>query len=126
MLSGTPHWCSVGHNGRMEPADRAELISELDAKAAGLRQRLAELTRPVDSGATIGFGKRIGDGTTQAIQQMTDASSAQQLSGLLDEVLRARAKVDDGSYGRCDVCGEPIGDERLEFRPWSTACVRHA
>lgn len=110
----------------MDYANRAELIAELDAKAAGLRQRLAELTRPVDSGATIGFGKRIGDGTTQAIQQLADASSAQQLSGLLDEVLRARAKVDDGSYGSCDVCGGPIGAERLAFRPWSSVCVQHA
>lgn len=110
----------------MDSSQTARLVAELDQKAAGLRERLDELTRPVESGATIGFGKRIGDGTSQAIQQMADASSAQQLQTLLEEVLRARQKVDDASYGRCDLCSEPIGAERLEFRPWSTACVQHA
>jgi len=36
------------------------------------------------------------------------------------------AKLRDGSYGRCDVCGEPVGDERLEALPWATLCVRDA
>lgn len=107
-------------------ADYDEVIAELEAKAAGLRERLDELTRPVEAGATIGFGKRIGDGTSQAIQQMADASSAQNLQALLEATLRARKKIDEGSYGRCDVCDQPIGDERLEFRPWSTTCVQHA
>lgn len=113
-------------NGSMESFDADAIRAELDEKAAGLRERLDELTRPVESGATIGFGKRIGDGTIQAVQQMADASSAQQLQTLLEETLRARKKVDEGSYGRCDVCDGPIGAERLEFRPWSTACVKHA
>ncbi len=106
--------------------DEAEIRAELDAKAAALRANLAELTKPVEAGATIGFGKRIGDGTSQAIQQMADASSAQNLQLLLDEVYRALEKLNDGSYGRCDECGEPIAPERLEFRPWSSACVKHA
>lgn len=100
--------------------------AELEAKAAALRAQLAQLTRPVEGGATIGFGKRIGEGTIQAIQQMEDASTAQALSSLLDDVERALTKLDDGTYGRCEVCDGPIGEARLEFRPWSTVCVKHA
>ncbi len=110
----------------MDLTDEAQIIEVLDAKAVELRQQLGELTRPVEDGATIGFGKRIGDGTTQAIQQLTDASSAQDLASLLEQVLRARAKVDEGSYGSCDVCSEPIPAARLQFRPWSIECVEHA
>lgn len=100
--------------------------AELTERAQTLRAQLADLTRPVEGGATIGFGKRIGEGTTQAIQQMEDASAAQTVHGLLTEVEAALAKLDAGTYGRCDVCGEPIGEARLEFRPWSTTCIRHA
>ena len=32
---------------------------------------------------------------------------------LLDEVEQALARLEDGTYGRCERCGEPIGDERL-------------
>lgn len=110
-----------------DPAvDETTVRNELAAKAADLRSRISELTRPVEGGATIGFGKRIGEGTTQAIQQMEDASAAQALAEVLDQVQRAQVKLDEGSYGDCDECGQPIGEARLEFRPWSSRCVEHA
>lgn len=99
---------------------------ELHAKADALRAQLADLTRPVEGGATIGFGKRIGEGTIQAIQQMEDASAAQAIHTTLLEVEHALEKLDAGTYGLCDVCHQPIGEARLEFRPWSTRCVHHA
>ena len=121
-------------DGNNDPRDTLALMPtsdfdprpELTAKATSLRAQLAELTRPAEGGATIGFGKRIGEGTLQAIQQMEDASAAQALHELLDEVEHALTKLDEGTYGRCDTCGEPIGEARLEFRPWSTRCLQHA
>lgn len=103
-----------------------DAAAELAAKEAELRRKLARLTAPVEEGSTIGFGKRIGDGTTQAIQQMEDAGSAQVIAETLDAVLRARARLVDGTWGRCEVCDEPIDPDRLEFRPWSTTCLEHA
>ena len=119
-------WPRVGTQFMTFAFDFPELASRLDAKEADLRRSIERLTAPAADGATIGFGKRIGEGTTQAIQQMADASSAQALSSTLDAVLRARAKLADGTYGQCDVCGEPIDEDRLEFRPWSTRCMEHA
>ncbi|MDO5737349.1 MAG: TraR/DksA C4-type zinc finger protein [Propionibacteriaceae bacterium] len=106
--------------------DLDEIALELQAKAADLRARIAELTKPVEQGATIGFGKRIGDGTTQAIQQMADASTAESLQKTLNEVKGAQERIDAGGYGRCVVCDEPIPEARLEFRPWAATCVEHA
>ncbi|MGO4957960.1 TraR/DksA family transcriptional regulator [Luteococcus sp. Sow4_B9] len=108
------------------PIDDSGTRAELEAKATELRTQIADLTRPPEGGATIGFGKRIGEGTTQAIQQMADASTAQTLAEVLDQVERALTKMDSGTYGLCDECGTPIGDARLEFRPWSVRCVDHA
>ena len=99
---------------------------DLADKEAELRRKLDVLTAPVEEGSTIGFGKRIGDGTIQAIQQMADASTAQLVADTLDAVLRAQAKLADGTWGVCDVCGVAIDPDRLEFRPWSTTCVEHA
>lgn len=106
--------------------DIDETRRELDEKESALRAQLGLLDRPVDPDAVIGFGKRIGEGTTEAITRMEDASSAQALLATLDQVQRARTKLDEGTHGTCDVCGRPIGDLRLEFRPWSTTCVEHA
>jgi RNA polymerase-binding transcription factor DksA len=39
------------------------------------------------------------------------------------EVLSALARVDDGSYGKCLDCGQPVPDGRLEARPTTARCV---
>jgi DnaK suppressor protein len=41
----------------------------------------------------------------------------------LAAVRHALARLDDGTYGTCERCGNRIGDERLEFRPISVVCI---
>ena len=110
----------------MDDMELGEVATELDTKAAELRASIEDLTRPPEAGATIGFGKRIGDGTTQAIQQMADTSTAESLQRTLNEIADAQRRLEEGSYGRCVVCDEPIPQARLEFRPWAATCVEHA
>ncbi len=57
-------------------------------------------------------------GAAGDIAEVTGGEDAQLRSidavdALLDEVEQALARLDDGSYGRCEQCGEPIADERL-------------
>ena len=93
-------------------AKRAEIIAELD-----------QLTAPATETGDISFGKRVGDGTSIAVERITQVAAHDGLQTLLDEVDRALAKVAEGSYGKCDSCGKPIGAARLEARPWATHCV---
>ena len=44
----------------------------------------------------------------------------------LDQVDAALARIADGTYGTCAVCGEAIAEGRLEARPWTPFCIRHA
>jgi DnaK suppressor protein len=39
------------------------------------------------------------------------------------DVVRAFEKLDEGSYGSCDVCGKAIPEGRLEALPWAVLCV---
>jgi RNA polymerase-binding transcription factor DksA len=48
------------------------------------------------------------------------------VDGLLDEVELALARLDDGTYGRCDECGAPIDDDRLAQLPIIRSCARCA
>ncbi len=43
---------------------------------------------------------------------------------LLGKIDEAVARIEDGSYGRCEECGAPIGIERLKARPVTTLCIQ--
>ena len=43
---------------------------------------------------------------------------------LLTEVLQALKRIDDGRYGLCIACGNPIPEQRLEAIPWAARDVK--
>ena len=99
----------------------------LEARRDELRRSLEGITHvPVDPVAPVSFGKRVGDGTTEAVDRLTKVGTARELEASLADVERALAKLADGTYGTCDVCGDPIPSSRLDARPWSVRCVRCA
>lgn len=106
--------------------DEQQVRKELDAKESDLIEQMARLTRPEQDQGAISFGKRVGDGTAMAVDRLTAVGAHDNLQGILDQVRRAVAKLDEGSYGRCDECGEQIPPGRLEVRPWSTRCLAHS
>ena len=71
----------------------------------------------------IGFGKRIGDGTTEAISRRNEIGVGNSLLVTEEKLERALAKLEEGSYGRCDSCGGPIAPGRLEVAPESALCI---
>jgi len=104
---------------------------DLGAVAGALRERREELVAALDAvttierdpDASVSFGKRIGDGTTEAVDRLNRVGTARELQAMLEDVDRALVKLDDGTYGVCDRCGTQIPDARLEARPWSVLCV---
>ena len=107
------------------PLDLVAIRADLQAKRADLQEELGVLTAvPRDPMAAASFGKRIGEGTSEAVERLNTTGAARQLAAMLADVERALAKFDEGTYGICDRCGATIPGERLEARPSSTLCVR--
>jgi DnaK suppressor protein len=104
--------------------DRSALADDLRRHREDLAQELDRLTAPPEPGSAIAFGKRIGEGTTEAIERLSTTATARSIATSLADTDRALEKIEDGTYGRCDVCDEPIPDERLEARPTTAHCVR--
>ena len=103
--------------------DHAAVAAALADKEAEVRAELGALHAPaVDSGG-ISFGKRVGDGTSIAVERITQVATSDRLQTMLAAITRAQAKLADDSYGVCDRCGAPILPERLEALPWATTCV---
>ena len=103
--------------------DQAVVRAELVAKRDDLLARMAGISAaPSDSGG-ISFGKRVGDGTSIAVERLTQVAAHEQMLEQLAEVERALAKLDEGTYGVCDGCGTAIPEGRLEVHPSATRCV---
>jgi DnaK suppressor protein len=104
--------------------DLAGTTQQLRVRRDELTAELGEI-RAVerDPQASVSFGKRIGDGTTEAVERLNRVGTARELGAMLEDVDRALAKIEDGTYGICDRCGRLIPDARLEARPWSVLCV---
>jgi DnaK suppressor protein len=88
-----------------------------------IQSRIAGLAKTPEPGSGIGFGKRVGDGTTEAISRRNEIGIGTSLEVSEQRLLRALAKVEDGSYGTCDSCGKPIAPARLEVAPESVLCI---
>jgi DnaK suppressor protein len=106
--------------------DLAAVRRDLEERRASTSERVAALAERPELGQAQGFGKRIGDGTTEAISRLTDISVGQTLEVTLERIDRALAKLDEGTYGTCEGCGEPIPEKRLEAMPDSVHCVECA
>jgi len=101
----------------------AEIKTLLKARRRRLAGELAELTKPPEAGSNLSFGKRIGDGTTEAVERISSTAAARSIAATLADVDRALDKVHEGTYGLCDDCGRLIASERLEAIPFATLCV---
>ncbi len=93
-----------------------------------LRDDLERRASALRSGATvpsggISFGKRVGEGTSIAIERFTDVAIHDQIIQQLAAVEEALARVAEGTYGVCEVCGRNIAPERLEAIPWAAQCI---
>jgi DnaK suppressor protein len=97
--------------GAVEDA-RAALLAELQAKAA----ERAEL----EARATSLTGQTDIDSLLERELAERGASRAQQAIG---EIERALARMDLGTYGRCEACGGQVAPERLEAIPHARYCV---
>jgi DnaK suppressor protein len=107
----------------INPAELKRVRVLLAERRDDIQGRVAGLAERPELGSAQGFGKRIGDGTTEAISRLTDIGVGQSLESTLARTDRALAKLDEGSYGTCDRCGRQIPPARMRAMPDSAMCV---
>ena len=100
-----------------------DITAALEAKKALLEGELGRISAPPDEPSAISFGKRVGEGTSVAIERMVQVEAHTKMQATLADLHRALAKLQDGSYGSCDSCEADIPPERLEVLPWAVLCV---
>ena len=101
----------------------------LAAERAGTEARLVALRRDFDAivsssaSAAGADDEHDPEGSSTAFERQHVAALLEQAEGYLAEIARAEARLEDGSYGRCERCGRPIAAERLAARPAAATCI---
>jgi len=62
---------------------------------------------------------------TETFEREKDISILEQIEAELADVEHALQRLDDGTYGTCEVDGRPIPEERLEALPAARFCLEH-
>ena len=60
---------------------------------------------------------------TETFDRERDLSILEQVEAELSDVEHALRRLDEGTYGTCEACGKPIGDDRLEALPAARFCL---
>ncbi|WP_166351452.1 TraR/DksA family transcriptional regulator [Phytoactinopolyspora limicola] len=108
------------------PEELAELRETLRSDSARLRAEITEaeeeiaelLRRSTDDG-----GEDQVDTGSKAFEREHEMSLAASHREMLNQTERALSRIDDGTYGVCERCGNPIGKARLLAFPRATLCV---
>ncbi|HEV3444754.1 MAG TPA: TraR/DksA C4-type zinc finger protein [Gemmataceae bacterium] len=63
---------------------------------------------------------------TDNFEEELDLNLIENKDHILADIEDALQRIEDGTYGRCQVCGQEIPRERLDAVPYTTYCIRHA
>ena len=92
-------------------------VAALEREFAGLAEAASAAGTDDEhdpEGATLAFERQHAAALLEAAREQVAATEA------------ALRRLDEGRYGLCDQCGQPIGAERLAARPAAVTCVRCA
>jgi DnaK suppressor protein len=109
--------------------DRARrLLTEERARLEELRDRIDDVgdnSQEESLSELSTVDQHPADVGTETFDRSVELSLQEDVEGRLGDVDRALAKLEDGSYGRCETCGAAIPDERLETVPAARLCLEH-
>jgi RNA polymerase-binding protein DksA len=68
----------------------------------------------------------MADNATDTVDREIDSTLEENSEQVLAEIDAALERIEAGTYGTCEACGKPIGEERLEALPWARLCIDDA
>jgi DnaK suppressor protein len=110
----------------MNKATAAKRLEQERTRLQGIREGIQREQDDAISEAgneLSSFDQHPGDSGTETFEMEKNVSLLEQVDDELLEVEAAVQRLERGTYGTCQVCGRPIGDERLEAMPATRFCV---
>jgi RNA polymerase-binding protein DksA len=107
-------------------AIRKRLLEEkqrLEDELAEIEERTTKTAEMELATEPSGYEDHPADIASETFEREKDLAMAESVQTTLRRVNEALDKLDHGTYGRCDSCGQPISEQRLKALPFATLCV---
>ena len=98
-------------------------VRRLEAERARLAVGLSVAAPVIGDWERPGLGTHMADSASAVFEQAKNAAVHKCLSNTMEEIDSALHKVEHGTYGSCERCGEAIDPERLRALPYAAMCV---
>lgn len=95
----------------------------INEEIVAIKTELDDLGFPADGNVAVSFDENFADAAQTTSELARAMSLAEGLRQRLNEAKAAIARIERGVYGKCERCGGPIGDERLEAVPTTRLCI---
>jgi DnaK suppressor protein len=96
-----------------------EIRERLERKLERVREELDRLEERLSAKGDYGHGK----GDPLVVRWELDLARRRQVENEIELIEAALVRIDEGHYGVCERCGEPIREERLEALPYTRLCM---
>lgn len=108
--------------------DKRALKKQLLVERERLQHEIAELDAELsesleESSEESPYDQHMAETAAVTLDREIDLTIQDNARASLSQIDRALAKLENGSYERCDKCGKPIGKERLQAAPFATLCI---
>jgi DnaK suppressor protein len=102
---------------------RREELLELRTEVLGAAHDLVTDDDDPSELSSAAGDQHLGDHASEMHDREIDESLEENAEQLVHEIDLAVRRIDEGTYGTCASCGQPIPEERLEAVPYATLCV---
>jgi RNA polymerase-binding protein DksA len=103
---------------RLLEAERDRLAEELEA----IEEHQPEVEN-VALDASGGYDEDLADVASDTFEREKGIAIENSVQDLLHQVEEALARIEEGTFGTCEVCGQPIHPERLRALPYARLCI---
>jgi RNA polymerase-binding transcription factor DksA len=113
-------------SGTLPSVPDQTLLSTLRGRLQAEVERLRGQIEVLEPGGALSYDENFADSGQVAAEQGENKALVNQFRKELLETQRALDKIDEGTYGVCERCGQAIAEARLEAMPATRYCIQHA
>jgi DnaK suppressor protein len=103
---------------RMLEQERDRLTEELEA----IEEHLPEVEH-VSVDTSGAYDEDLADVASDAFEREKGIAIENSVQNLLQQVEEALGRIEDGAFGTCEICGQPIHPDRLKALPYARLCI---